>query len=387
LTASTAAALLLAACSDAPRPSDPRLTTLFDVQALYAAGKDATYALAPDTGVPGGQPIGRVADNGGTLTVTIDWAEGYDAEVVTTDVWAHFPEVWIQPAYVPATGWKDGAPLGVTTPWRPVFSVGPGSAFYSPYWQVVFFVRPADVAPETVTSEKQILDAGYPLHPVTQGRVMALAPQSANVPPQIMFGVRATPIGGGTQRTGWLGGGQVSFLDFPAAPFSWNSDRVVAEVPIYQFVFRRDDGSLVSVPELPRVLGTGPPYSNTPPPSTDPATITHYVPYWRVYTVELPSTAGVYAPPGTDLASKLADAGIPNNATYMAPPNDDPNILGRVTLDPSCFATDPDPGDAFCTYLDSQSRIEMYVPRAAIHATEMTLNCPVVSAKGNPAVP
>ena len=201
LTASTAAALLLAACSDAPRPSDPRLTTLFDVQALYAAGKDATYALAPDTGVPGGQPIGRVADNGGTLTVTIDWAEGYDAEVVTTDVWAHFPEVWIQPAYVPATGWKDGAP------------------------------------------------------------------------------------------------------------------------------------------------------------------------------------------PGTDLASKLADAGIPNNATYMAPPNDDPNILGRVTLDPSCFATDPDPGDAFCTYLDSQSRIEMYVPRAAIHATEMTLNCPVVSAKGNPAVP
>ena len=46
----------LAAC-DVPRPPSPRLWTLFDVQALYAAGADGTHAIATDAGLPGGVAI------------------------------------------------------------------------------------------------------------------------------------------------------------------------------------------------------------------------------------------------------------------------------------------------------------------------------------------
>ena len=51
----------LAAC-DVPRPPSPQLWTLFDVQALYAAGADGTYAIAKDAGLPGGVAIGNMLD-------------------------------------------------------------------------------------------------------------------------------------------------------------------------------------------------------------------------------------------------------------------------------------------------------------------------------------
>jgi len=68
--------------------------------------------------------------------------DGYRSAYVTTELWAHFAEVWVQPAYVPVTGWNaDGTPVRLLGPdghWHPIFSVGPHSAFYSPFWQIVY---------------------------------------------------------------------------------------------------------------------------------------------------------------------------------------------------------------------------------------------------------
>ena len=63
---------------------------------------------------------------------------GYGAAYVVTEVWTDFDELWVQPAYVPVKGWSAGKPQPLTLPgpWEPIFSVGPGSRFYSPFWQI-----------------------------------------------------------------------------------------------------------------------------------------------------------------------------------------------------------------------------------------------------------
>jgi hypothetical protein len=71
LAAGAVAALASAACSDAPRPPDPRVYTLFDEQALNAAHPDGAFGLAADTGVPGGEPLGRILDVNGALNISI----------------------------------------------------------------------------------------------------------------------------------------------------------------------------------------------------------------------------------------------------------------------------------------------------------------------------
>ena len=68
---------------------------------------------------------------------------------------------------------------------------------------------------------------------------------------------------------------------------------------------------------IPTVAGTGPPYSNTPPPFSlnpttpagGPAFTSHYAGYWRLYTVVLPPEARVFAPPARpDVAADLRQA-------------------------------------------------------------------------------
>jgi hypothetical protein len=386
-------AAALAAC-DAPRPANPQLWTLFDVEALYAGGADSSHRIATDAGLPGGIPLADFyAKDATTLKVRLAWAEGYQAGYVTTELWSHFGDVWVQPAYVPVISWDNGEPQPLITPWQPIFSVGPQSRFYSPFWQIVYFDVPAGTPADAITSVRDVLDGGYPLHPA-EGHIYVMGAGDKTIVP-FKVGVAEQPVGGGTSTPGWLDGAAITVLDFPAVPFAFDADNVLVEVPIYRFLFRTTSGELFA-PDMPTVLGTGPAHSHTPPP-LDPTTklpTAKYSGYWRVYTVVAPPGSHVFAPHGTSLYTQLENAGVPvDDVAYdpsvVDPPDEatDQYYVGRVALNPSCFTGDYDPQDTECTYLDSQDEIERFVPADLIHPTDITVTCPVVSAVGKAATP
>ena len=364
--------LLLAAaggaCTAAPRPPDPRLWTVFDVQALYPSDG----VIATGAGLGDGIPARRLLTAGGTeLGVGESLAEGYHASYVTTEVWTYFDRVWLQPMYVPVTDAVDGAPHTVVDSaghWHPIFGVGPGSGFYSPFWQIVYFQVPPGTAFDAITSLRAVIDGHYPLYP-SGGRVAPLIPGDVTI-------ATTTTTGGFSFGKGWLDGAEQPFVDFPASALRWDEAQVIEEVPLYHFFFRAPDGSLVPG-GVPTVVGTGPPYSHTPPP-VDAAGMPSgaYSAYWRIYKVVVPPGAKVFAPPGSKLYGMLPPVAVAPDSDY-GPVVDD--AVGRVALDPACFANDPDPSHAGCVYLDSQEKIETYVNPGDIEETAITATCPLVS--------
>ncbi len=379
-------AAALAAC-DVPRPPSPELWTLFDVQSLYARGEPGTYPLATDAALPGGVALDKLLDpaDGATLVARPTIAEGYNGSYLTTEVWSHFDEVWLQPMYIPIKDWVDGAPVPLApagSAW--IFSVGAGSGFYSPFWQMVYFKVPADTAPGAITSARQVLDGNYPLF-FGPGRTVSLVP--GNV---------AGPAGGAvpvtlTTGTAWVDGQPAPFIDFGKATFTWNDEGVIDEVPIYVFLMRDASGRLVA-PDIQTVAGTGPPGSGGPPPPVI-AEQPRYVTYWRLYTVTLPPTARVFAP-GEALQKKLQlDPPIAVFTDYVPEVLSDPaETSGWVALDPACFATPNqlDPASAApdkCIWLNSQAAIEDHIDPSAIQRTDVTVTCPFVTFKGEAVKP
>jgi hypothetical protein len=357
-------------CGQAPGPGEPRLWTVADMQAAVAAGETA---VARGPTLPGGIDLSRVL-NDGTLVHHEAIADQYGAAYVTTEVWLGYPQVWIQPMYVPISGWSPtGAPLVIgdaaTGAWKPVFSVGPSSGFYSPFWQALYFQAPPGTTADTYTSAKQILDAGLPL---TEGAGWTIP----IVPDDLAWKDAAADRG-----AGWLNGAPVTTLSFGTGLFHWDpATNVVAEVPLFVFVMRNASGALVA-PGLRTVAGTGPIGSGGgPAPTVGGETL--YSSYWRLYTVEVPSTAAVFA--DAALQAELAADGLP-----AAPPIDagviaaNPDVVGWVVTNPDCLTGGMPvaPALGYCVYLDSQARIESQVPPAAIHATDVTVTCPFVTER------
>jgi hypothetical protein len=384
------------ACSQAAAPPVAKLWTLFDVEALYAGGAPATTVLAPDDGLPGGVLLGKiagpaVAPDGPPLVIRQGLADGYQISFVTTEVWSNYAQVWMQPAYVPITGWSGGTPqklVDASGAWHPIFSVGPDSGFYSPFWQIVYFEVPAGTDPGALTSARQVQDGGYPLTP-SQGQTMPLVP--------------AGTTGAGTQRTGWLDGTAISFLNFGAATFTWDAANVVAEVPLYYLTLVGSDGAVHKLPSMPTVLGTSPPGA-APVAALTIDGVARYSTYWRVYTAPVPSFARVFAPPGSTAEADLMAIGL-SPGTYTAAltaygADNYAPYVGRVAVnagDPStgvagCF-DDPsllehDATDrSTCTWLDSQAALEANIDLSASQATEITVTCPVTEVKASAVVP
>ena len=216
------------------------------------------------------------SDGSSILAARTAWSNSDLVEFLTTEVWVNYPQIWMQPAYVPITGWVNGRPqfLG-GAPWKPIFSVGATSAFYSPYWQIVYAEVPADTAPGTLTSARQILDGGYRLTPA-QGRTMPLVPENVGLPPTEELPTNVS------ERTGYLDGTPVRFLDFGTSLFTWDpGTNVVQEAPIYVLTFIGPDGSALVSPSIPTILGGGPPGSGVALPG---GTQRNYA-YYRVHTV------------------------------------------------------------------------------------------------------
>jgi len=382
-------ALLLAgaaAACDAPRPGEPRLYTLFDVEAQYAAGAPAI--ATDDAGLPDGVALGSMlvpAHDGMPVALAAQpsWAESYATAYATTEVWTHFDQIWAQPMYMPSKGWKTGTPapvLDAESKPHPIFSVGPKSAFYSPYWQVIYVDVPDDFVDGALTSVRQIVASGYGLHPMGTW-VAPLAPEPLLLDAAAQSNV-ATPLAG----LGWLEGATINYVQFPGAPISWDADLAVTEVPIFHFVFVNMDGIEVS-PDIPAVLGTGPLFSRTPPPVDVLGRPNgKYSAYWRVYTVRVPAKARVFAPAGSPTRDVLdrahVSSDLPGGGAYDARVETTPlgDYLGRVALNGDCFTDldQADPHGGTCVYLDSQQAIEENLGRGAITRTDITVTCPVV---------
>jgi hypothetical protein len=393
--ASLLLALVACAACDLPRAQPhPRLWTLFDLQALGARSGDSAPVLAPEGGVPDGLPLSHFLTRSGTeLWLGKTFTDGYVSGYVTTELWSGWDAVWVQPAYVPVVGWQaSGAPqklLGDDKAWHPIFSVGPRSAFYSPYWQVVYFEVPADTPPDRYTSARQVLDGGFPLHPA-EGHVLSLAPGPLG-PPTNDTGKLPLPIGNIKQLSGWLDGQPIAFLDFGANTFQWNERREVQETPLFMFTMRNADGVLHTL-DVPTVGGAGRIGSATPPRLAADGTPL-YGSFWRLYTVELPATARVFAPAAySDIEGALDARGLPTVGTYadavssMATPADVAQIapiVGRVALDAACFDTvehiQPTREGGTCQWLDSQAAIERYIEPASVRRTELLVTCPFVN--------
>src|SRR6188508_1558450 len=227
---------MAAACSQPDAPPSPAVFTLFDVKALYDEQLPPTTRIAVDSSLPGGIPIDQLMSADGALKVHPTWAEGYGAAYVVTEVWTDFDELWVQPAYVPVTGWAQGVRDPLIKPWQPIFSVGPGSRFYSPFWQIVFVDVPEGTTPESLTSAEQVLRSGYPLYP-DQGSVMVMSPGDVRFE-QLTVGAFTIPVGDVQRLEGWLDGARGSYVEFPSAALSWDTRLVIDEVPIYHFVAR-----------------------------------------------------------------------------------------------------------------------------------------------------
>jgi hypothetical protein len=383
--AAFAALIALGGCSQAPSPRPAaKLSTLFDVQALYAGGAPMDQPIADNDGLPGGIPLKLIVDPpapDGSLTLAARsaWSDNQLVAFLTTEVWVNYPQVWMQPVYVPVTHASVGGPLeflgGGSQP-TPIFSVGPASAFYSPFLQIVYAEVPADTAPGALTSARQILDGGYPLT-LSAGRTMPLVPDKVALPATVALpppADLATDVS--PPATGYLDGAVVSFLDFGPSMFTWDPNtNVVQEAAIYVLTFIGPDGKALASPLIPTVLGAGPAGSGV----ALPGGMQRSSVYYRVHTVVMPTTARVYMQPGSPLAMALPDDLVPFTGSALGASDlQIAKFSGRVALDGACFSdpallepTSTSPNK--CIWLGSEAALEANVDLSTEETTAITV--------------
>jgi hypothetical protein len=393
-------ALAGAACESKGDARRAQLFTVSDLQALL--GQDPpTTAIVDGHGLPGGMSLQHIITgdaSSATLVQRGTFSNGYKSAYVTTEVWTGFDEVWIQPVYVAVEAFNAGAPpkrqVGAAGQWRPIFGVGPDSAFYSPYWQTVYFqIAPGDDV-DTYRSVKDVLARGRNFRP-SEPRVMAFAPAQVAPPTPLLDPQEGQEEVGEVGRgIGLYDGQEMPFLDFGTDTFTWDQHLVVEEAPLYVWVARGQDGQLHQL-DMPTVAGSGPPYSRRDPLVANGKP--QYGSYWRIYTVEMQPGWRVFVPPYFDKErARLADfkylyeMGVPyaDALTKLdaASATSYDQFVGRVLTNPSCVtntaaldpsnAKDPTLLDPLCVYVDSQRKIEDLVPSAAIHRTDILVTCP-----------
>ena len=206
------------------------------------------------------------------LVFKLAFAEGEPMGYITTDFWANYDRIWLQPMYFLVTKWDELAPKvnrlteeGTMTPVGPIFSVGPDSAFYSPFWSVFYVEVPPGTPSGKYTSARQLFEDGLVMH---QGanRFASIAPTSVDLPNpqditqlyQDLFKINvndyllpiATPestadtplarVAASAKRFpyGWIDGVSVPYFDFGTDNFVANAAREVQDVPLYVFTHR-----------------------------------------------------------------------------------------------------------------------------------------------------
>jgi hypothetical protein len=347
------------------------------------------------------------------INVLPAFSEGNAAAYAIAEAWRGLDQVWVQPWWVLVTGWAPANPtslrLSATT--LPVVDVGTDSFFYSPYWQVIYAETSAQTDPDHYRWSSDILGDGLPLH--NGNGIFALLASDT-------FGISvATGAPGATrpytgervakERHGnaWKEGQKLPDLSFTSS-FSWDQNLVVAESPLYMFT--RVDGTTPAL-EIPAIIGVGAPGS--PAGGVTTAGVPEFGYLSRMYTMRIPSTAGLFIPPDQD---GLRPAFTVTNwvriptvhsdiTTRFTPAQLDVHLL-KVAMDAECFSSAAitttnsnvplgmtvaqvlqakrDAFPASCGFLDSQQAVEKFMPAANVTRHDMLFTTPVLFFNGKP---
>ena len=393
--ASTAALLLAVASCGQPTPSatSQRLWTSADLQASFRAGSTCAnpanlpcdYFVAKGSG-----------DEGDVLQFKAAFSEGQPMGYITTDFWANYPQIWLEPMYILVTAWNDKAPGANRLldendqPSPPIFSIGTHSAFWSPFWQTFYVEVPVGTPSAKYTSTRQLFDDNLVMHP-GPNRFASIAPAGLSLPsaddistailnlaPNVAAyfkGKLEDVVASSKTEFGWLDGVLMPFFDFGTDNFDANADQEIQDVPLFLFKKYDTDGALKLV-GFPNVGGVAPLFSHVPG-RVSATNRPQFGALWRLHVVTLPKKAGMFTT--DDEMSAIIPGG-------MVTATDLDTMVSRVALDTSCFLNLATKGLTACTWLDSQRAIEDNLGEKAIQRTDLQPACPFVMFKGQ-AVP
>jgi hypothetical protein len=402
LTLPLTLALAGGACGGPP-PAPNRLWTMADLQyeshqsnCSNPAQLGCQYFVTP-----------RLETDQDVLVFKLAFAEGEPMGYITTDFWANYDRIWVQPMYFLVTRWNADAPRanrlleedGVTLA-GPIFSVGPDSAFYSPFWSVFYVEVPPGTASGKYTSARQLFDDGLVMH---QGanRFASIAPATVDLPNaqditqlyQGLFKVDVndylapianppspddTPLArvvASAQRlpSGWIDGVSVPYFDFGTDNFAANSALEVQDVPLYVFTQRLPTG-VDDFLGAPNVGGVAAPFSGVAA-RVSPDHRPQFGGLWRLYLVNVPEGAAM-----------LDKATATSPTTGEVPDMLKARVL-RVALNADdCFGPLKASEGAMdtCVWLDSQKALEYNLPPSAFTRTGLQPACPFVMWKRYP---
>jgi hypothetical protein len=385
----------LAAC-EAPTPRPPvALVTLADLRAGLVAAPSEALGAGLSKVFPAGFPPSYFLASPSEIRIAPAFTEAQASAYISTDIWVNFPEIWAQPLYVfiAAGGAREPAAHQLPLPW--VMSVGPGSAFWSPYFRVFYVEVPPDTAPTQYRTVRAILNAKLPLHEGPT-RLVTFLPDPAmgpEDPSHILLPALREPgkIGLPARREVWVDGKSElqTGLDFGTDRFELGPGQVPVEQPLFFFFAEDSTGAWVPLTPIPRVGGTGPLFANQPPRA--PGNRPIFGSYWRLYAVHLPSSARLFVPRPRRTEWQERSWRAPSLPVTEHPAALDvlPGIDAyafRVLLNDACLGGAAALTDlAACPWLDSQAALERHLP-SALYPSEITVTCPYVAHAGE-AVP
>lgn len=391
-TATLIATLLLAGAScgqPTQSATSQRLWTMADLQASYHAGSKCVNPAGLDCNYFVNVGVDGVSD---VLQFKLAFSEGKPMGYITTDFWANYPQIWLEPMYILVTAWNAQAPANnqlinpdTMKPTAPIFSIGPQSAFWSPFWQVFYVEVPAGTAPTKYTSAKQLFDDHLVMHP-GPNRFVSIGTSGLSLPSADDISMKIAPtigdylingiadlpkvVAGSQPGKGWLDGVLKSTVDFGTDNFDVGTGQEIQDVPLFLFQ-RYDDSGNLMLAGAPNVGGVAPLFSGQPARLSD-RNRPQVGALWRLHVVILPDSAQIF------LADK-AEAAIARGADRVTM---HAKVL-RVALDGSCFDTLA-AGTDTCIWLDSQRAIEDNLGEKAIQRTNLQPACPFVMFNGLP---
>jgi hypothetical protein len=397
--------LLLVGCESAKPSSVPRLWPTADLRELARANGRIAGLSVSDWVTLRGNPIPllsppyatparlQTSDRDG-LNVLPAFAEGKSAAYAVAEAWQNIPQVWIQPWYVLVTSYNPASPGSTRLPGSlALVDIDTTSWFYSPFWQFVYAVVPANTAPDKYVSAAQLFQDNLEMH-VGGGILAPLAPDDilpsvAQSAPSPLRPFSNDVVGTATSIPIALKG-TIRPSTFFRASFTWNSTGVVDETPL--FVFSRIDNSGQTVPfGLPNVIGTGPIGSGRPARVT-PAGIPQFGALSRVYLTLLPPTAGIFIPSSQtalrDYFRSLGGlrVGVDPISPAVEACADAKDYVLRVALNSAqCFtAATCSAGHivSTCQWLDSQNAIETGLAPSSLLRQDLLLTSPILYFNG-----
>jgi hypothetical protein len=387
--------LLVAASCGQPTPAgaSQRLWTSADLQASFRGGSTCVNpAFLPcDYFVAKG-----AGDEGDVLQFKAAFSESAPMGYITTDFWANYPQIWLEPMYILVTAWNDKAPganrlldeNGKPSP--PIFSIGAHSAFWSPFWQTFYVEVPAGTPSTKYTSTRQLFDDTLIMHP-GPNRFASIAPADLSLPSAadiaaaianrspnpaafLRIGNVDDVAASSKPAFGWLDGVLVPFFDFGTDNFDANADQEIQDVPL--FLFEKYDPNGVLKPlGIANVGGVAPLFSHVPG-RVSASNRPQFGALWRLHIVTLPPKAAEFTH-DNEISATTSGGTVVTTA-------DLDTMVGRVALDATCFDDLPTKGLTACTWLDSQRAIEDNLGEKAIQRTDLQPACPFVMWKGAP---